>query len=209
MPDRKVYISEEEILFLSDKVNKEKFLKRQKEFSFWTNSFITAAKGKNIFPVNARLLQDMNVEEMALYLNYFYWQMIEEFVKKVLRDGTNGDIRINHYKIAATIEFIVMKYLPFEDDKGIPLKDLNADFAFHIALQILFSWNLEKDKIDSLAIKELLTDNKPTLDFIEEHKTWLRHYSIANQFIILSNMQTLRLFHYWFRDPKGNEFGAH
>lgn len=210
MSNRKVQISEEELVQLSQKVGAEKFLKRQKEFVYWLNSFIETAKNKNSFPPNSRLLQEMNVEEMGFYLNYFYWQWTEDFVKKVLRDGAiQEDVRVNHYKIAATIEFVVMKYLPFEDEKGEPIRELNAEFAFHIALQILFAWNLEKEKIDPAVIKELLINNKPTKEFIDEHKTWLKYHAIANQFIIFSNMQTMRLFHYWFREPKDDNFSSH
>lgn len=209
MSDRKVLISEEELLNLSNKVGTDKFLKRQKEFLYWINSFIEPAKAKGSLPAGYRFIQDMNVQEIALYLNFFYWQWIESYVKKVLIDSSNGDVRVNNYKIAATIEFVVMKYLPFEDSNGEPLMELNADLAFHIALQFLFAWNLEQDNISVTVIKELLTNNKPTKEFLDEHKKWLRYHASGNQIVIFSNMQTMRLLHYWFRDPKDDTFQAH
>ncbi|MEO8147605.1 MAG: hypothetical protein ABI723_08215 [Bacteroidia bacterium] len=209
MSNPKLEISEEELLNLSSKVGHEKFLKRQKEFVFWIDSFISTSKSKGTFPDTARLLHNMNIEEAALYLNYFYWLWTEEFVKKVLKDSTNGEVKVNHYKIAATIEFVVMKYLPFDDEKNEVLKNLNGDFAFHVALQILFAWNLEKENIPAKVIRDLLTNNTPTKEFILEHKTWLRHHAIAHQYVIFSNMQTMRLFHYWFRDPKDETFSSY
>lgn len=209
MSIRDTLIDAEVIFSLASRVGHHKFLKRQNDFVFWLNSFISSAKSKGILKNNDRLMQNMEVKEMALYLNYHYWNIIEHFVKKHLQEGHSEPKRVNHYKIAATIEFIVMTYLPFENEDNLPLPAANVGLAFHISLQILFAWNLEKDNITSTVIKELLMNNKPTKDFIEEHKTWLQHHANSSQFVIFSNMQTMRLFHYWFREPKEEGFIPH
>ena len=207
LTERGILISPDEILLLSEKVGENKFLKRHHVFTKWISGFIEVAKSKEVFPRNARLLNGQTPKEMGLYLNYFYWRLIEEFVRPNLKLLPEGSIKVNHYKIAAATEYIVMKYLPFEDDIGNPITTLNADFAFHIALQILFSWNINKDKIEVSVIRDLIINNEPTEKFITEHKTWLNcGHVTASQYIIFSNMQTMRLFHYWFRSPKDGDF---
>ncbi len=184
---------------MSDMVGESKFIARYENFREWLSSFMETVQKNGIFAKQIRLKNKMTTEEMAMYLNYAYWDKVTDFVKPHLKDTKSKKVRINHYKIAATLEYIIMWFTPFVDEHNDPADELNCDFAFHLSLQILFAWNLEKDKIDLEKLRKFMKNDGPTREFIEEHKIWLRYHCENNPYLIFSNMQTMRLFHYWFR----------
>lgn len=40
------------------------------------------------------------------------------------------------------------------------------------------------------------------MKFFEEHEKWLMTHGKDHQCVIFSNMQTMRLLHYWLQNPK-------
>lgn len=195
--NKNIEILPEEIVLLAKKVKEEKFLKRYEAFEKWIEQFMEAGNHEKNLPDDIQLLNNMTVAEMAMFLNYFYWQTVENFVKpNFLR--MNNEVRINHYQTAATIEYIIMRHQPFENTKGEPLKEVNARMALFITLQIIFTWSFkEADK--KFDFRELI-EKRHLREFITEHLAWLQYHAISHPSLIFSNMQTLRLLAYLFNE---------
>jgi hypothetical protein len=194
-------ITQKEILFMQNAIGEEKYLKRQEAFIHWLNRFSILAKEQKVIDGNFFFRVENKCEETGILINYLYWNLFKQYIKEHLKTISVND-RINHYKIAAASEFIVMMHFPFVDKQGKGINLVNAKFASFIALQFLFNWNLDKD-LDSKTIKALSDENDTvTMDFFEEHEQWLCYHGKDNNCVIFSNMQTMRLLHYWFSQPK-------
>lgn len=192
-----------EYSLLLNKVGSFKFLRREKNYSDWVENFIKLASAKGKFPHNAHIRKNASNLEIGIALNLNYWNVLEGFVRANLLKEDGKDVIINHYKIAATSEHIIMAYKPFVDASNNPLNSLNAEFAFYVTLQILFNWNIETEEIDITKVITL-PDKKETKEFIQEHLSWLEHHAAGQRIIILSNMQTIRFLHYWIKYWNGD-----
>jgi hypothetical protein len=205
-------ISQEEFTALINKMGdggELAFKKRHSECKQWIEDFISATSAYGIYPTNTRLINGYDIDKASFTLTFLYFSMVEQFVRLHL---ISGDV-INHYKIASTTEFIIMKFPPFELSNGTvndEMLKLNADFAFFVAIQIIIDWNINKTDFSISLVKNLIETDENTREFIAEHKAWLQNnLPITYQSVIFSNMQTMRLLHYWLREPKDAAFKAY
>lgn len=193
-------ISNESIIWLIQYKVKDvyKYVRRQDDFKLWINHFIKDAKRRRSYPKNARLMGGANVHEVSVALNFHYWSCIEEYMRpNLLKKPNPEESRLNRYKIAAVIEYIVMREGPFENTKRPykPLVDLNARFCIFLVSQLLLAWEYPGEKKDKLPVNKNIHNNKNIMEYIDEHKVWLSKHILCHQGVVYSSMQTIRLFH--------------
>lgn len=105
---------------LSKKFGFERIEKRTQEFENWITDFIDKLKIENQYE-GVRLMNGLNIHEMSIYLNYFYWNQAAIVKQLVESSKKNHNVLISRYKIAAIKVYIISKYQPFEMRKENPL----------------------------------------------------------------------------------------
>ncbi len=94
--------------------------------------------------------------------------------------------KVNIYKIVSGTELAIVRVSPIEHDEMDEKSVLNAQLAFFVGFNILFSWaGYDNNKADYLF--------KNLSDFVTEHLTWLELLNPQVQYPYLSNAQTWRL----------------
>lgn len=178
----------------------ELFVDRQRMFCQYITDFNQALDEGQIKYV---LLDNKDVSNVAAYLSYHYLYLTFGYTKKHMVEPGG---KINNYKIAAGTEFTIMRRPIYLGSSGELDLELNAKFANYCMSRLVFSWNseLNLDEVDRLYL-----ENTPTRNFIEEHIAWLMLPWRWDQSLIFSNMQTIRLFYYWLRGTKRDDFDAH
>ncbi len=120
-------------------------------------------------------------ENSAEYINLVYWQTIKRSVRPMLAQ-LDGD-RVDHHKIASTLEFCVIFCEPIDPDDPYERRRLNALLASFIAKTVILSW-----QSTSLTLRDISCPK-----FEREHVAWLRVVD-KEGFPIFSNAATWYLY---------------
>jgi len=124
-------------------------------------------------------------DKAAENLEETYWNTIEQLVRPRLAPAkTNGTTRVDHHKIASTMELCVLYTEPIEDDSLDRMLELNAELALFIAKSIIMAWNLPI-RFSAAAAR--------CGNFDREHMAWLMSAE-TEEFPIFSNAATWFLY---------------
>ncbi len=185
--------------------------KRQRTIETWLAQFEEEKKSGLPAPIHYTTL----VANTAKLLNDWYWMRLENDVLPYLEaENGNGTIA-NRYKIAACTELCVMELLPIQAPDTALRLSLNAELAHYMALNILFSWDLDDASStpspgdptsvkDAVFFQKSYHDQLPTLferteiqEFIREHITFLVKWEPQFGFPIFISADILKLFHWY------------
>jgi hypothetical protein len=116
----------------------------------------------------------------AKYLDETYWKTIEERVRPRLCNGRNGRKRIDHHKIASTMELCIIYLEPIEHESIDRMLELNVQLALFVAKSVILAWHTDVCFDADVASCE---------DFDREHMAWLL-MAEHEHFPIFSNAAT-------------------
>lgn len=113
-------------------------------------------------------------------LNADYWDLLKETVRPRVAKHDGGKGHIDRHKIASMFELLVIHHRPIKHADDSIADDLNARFAFFVAINIIASWN----GITGSAL--FVSDT-----FDREHRTWLKQLNRYSEgWPIFSNAAT-------------------
>jgi len=183
----------------------EQIERRLEDFEKWLTVFGSQPKYKDtVKPIS----------NAAILLNQYYWKVVDLYIRPLLgsrADESEDDAHhlINHFKIISISELTVMAVLPFDvmdKTSGHLDEEVNAKFAWFIALSIFSAWHPD---IDPAIIKkaysytEILsasadgkTVERAEYNFKREHIQLLTTLDTKIQLPVLSNAQTWRMFYF-------------
>jgi len=183
----------------------EQIERRLKDFEKWLDIFGNQVKYKDtIKPIS-------NAAEL---LNQFYWKIVELYIRPLLgsRAGEKEEDAhhlINHFKIISIAELTVIAVLPFDvidERSGYLDEEVNAKFAWFIALSIFSGWhpdidtNVIQKAFNYTEILSVSSDgskvDRAEYNFKKEHIQLLTTMDTKIQLPVLSNAQTWRMFYF-------------
>ncbi len=153
-------------------VSPERQQRRQQEITEWTKHFVEELKKDGVGASYS--------DEDIVYLNANYWDMLRQSVRPRVAKHDGGKGHIDRHKIASLFELLIVHHSPIKHPDESIAEDLNARFAFFVAINIIASWN-------GIASTDLYVS--PTFD--REHRTWLKQLNHHNEsWPIFSNAAT-------------------
>ena len=175
---------------------------RLEDFRFWIEGFQSAIKNKGEFSIEL-------IPNAAHILNDVYWDLTETYIRPLIDGGTDEAAKnseenrkfISRFKVISVIELTIISVLPFESEDEQVERQINAKFAFFVAIAILHAtcsdgvktsvyeevWNFIDDNDD--------VNYNDTLSFKEEHERWLELINTDKDLPFFSNAQTWRMFY--------------
>ncbi len=153
-------------------VSQERRDRRLQEITGWITHFIDACRVDGV-------VASFSVDDIAL-LNDDYWSQLKQNIRPRVAKHDGGKGHIDRHKIASMFELLIVHHRPIKhEDDGIA-DDLNARFAFFVAINIIASWN-------GIAGADLYVSDT----FDREHRTWLKQLNKYSEgWPIFSNAAT-------------------
>jgi hypothetical protein len=181
------------------KEEKEARAKRLKEWQGWLRRFRTHCNN------SGNSTRFTYVPDAANMLNDLYWNIAEEYVRPILKNGGKASEKhkIHPYKIIAVSEISVMMTSPVTVKNNEQAeKMMNASLAWFVATQIIETWDTGSAiKVDALHIdtvaffsENIDTKIKYPIGFAAEHIQWLTMLNVTVEKPLLLLAQCWRLF---------------
>jgi hypothetical protein len=153
-------------------VSPERMDRRQQEITGWITHFVESCR---VDGVEA----SFSADDVAL-LNADYWDLLKESVRPRVAKYDGGKGHIDRHKIASMFELLIVHHRPIKHTDEQIADDLNARFAFFVAINIIASWN-------GIAGADLYVSES----FDREHRTWLKQLNMYSEsWPIFSNAAT-------------------
>lgn len=144
------------------------------------------------------------IPNAASLLNNLYWDLVDRYLKEVLKKNGGKRGLIHVYKIIAASEIAVMMTEPIIYPDKQEEKLLSARLAYFISCQILEGWSIEgvgtslsATDIQKVALFQEPIDAKTDYpkSFAIEHIEWLYHLNVTVEKPLLINAQCWRMFY--------------
>lgn len=146
--------------------------------------------------LNQDLLEIEYKSDSVNLINDLYWRYADEIIRLKLDSK-----RIQHFKIIACTELVVLIISPIQHKEPNYEKLLNSRLALFISLEILVNWH--QNDVDFKEYERVFNDDD-IKQIVEEHMNWL--YQTDPNFYnpIFANGQFWRLFYLLIKEKIKN-----